>query len=279
MCAATPAPARASALRGFIVSTCRNDAAAFSPSPRWIASHPACAGSCARTWGAPASSRRRRHTCIAFAGWQKRCPRIVLEIARSATSAVTESSPSRSARNGSPPVLSLKSLPLRSGPTLMEGPLEALQMLARIAVACVLAAVPLVAVPGTIGGQQEEHPKVPKDSILVNVTGCLRGNVVRAEDVRQPDTTSGITVRNRSFSLAGKKDVKTAIKEADGQRVEISGLIKKSALMEPGMKFKGGRVVVGGGTSSTPTSSLPDPSDNVPVMDVLTVQQLGGSCG
>src|SRR5262245_4205252 len=151
-------------------------------------------------------------------------------------------------------------------------------MFARIVVACVLAAaIPLAAQP--FAGQQEEHPKVPKDSILVNVTGCLRGNVVRAEDVRQPDTTSGITVRNRSFSLAGKKDVKTAIKEADGQRVEISGLIKKSALMEPGMKFKGGRVVVGGGTSSTPTSSLPDPSDNVPVMDVLTVQQLGGSCG
>jgi len=151
-------------------------------------------------------------------------------------------------------------------------------MFARIVVACVLAAaIPLAAQP--FAGQQEEHPKVPKDSVLVNVTGCLKGNVVRAEDVSQPDTTSGITIRNRSFSLAGKKDIKDAIKQANGQRVEIHGVIKKSALIEPGVKFKGGRVVVGGGTSSAPTSTLPDPADNVPVMDVLSVQSLGGSCG
>src|SRR5262245_49327253 len=119
-------------------------------------------------------------------------------------------------------------------------------MVARIVVACVLAAaIPLAAQP--FEGQQEEHPKVPKDSVLVNVTGCLKGNVVRAEDVSQPDTTSGITIRNKSFSLAGKKDIKNAFKEANGQRVEITGLIKKSALIEPGVKFKGGRVVVGGG--------------------------------
>jgi len=149
-------------------------------------------------------------------------------------------------------------------------------MFARIAIACVLAAVPL-AVQQT--GQQEEHPKVPKDSLLVNVTGCLRGNVVRAEDVSQPDATSGITIQNRSFSLAGKKDVRNAIKEANNQRVEVHGLIKKSALISPGVKFKGGRVVVGGGTGTAPNGSIPSPADNVPVMDVLSVQQLGGSCG
>jgi hypothetical protein len=147
-------------------------------------------------------------------------------------------------------------------------------MVARIAVAFVLAVMPLAAQSG-----QEEHPKVPKDSVLVNVLGCLKGNVVRAEDVSQPDTTSGIAIRSRSFSLTGKKEVKNAIKDANGQRVQMMGLIKKSALMEPGIKFKGGRVVVGGGTSSSPTSTLPDPADNVPVLDVLSVQALGGSCG
>ena len=60
--------------------------------------------------------------------------------------------------------------------------------------------------------------------------------------------------------------------------VEISGLIKKSALIESGMKFKGGRVVIGGG-SPTSTSSMPDPAENVVVLDAATVQSLGGSCG
>ena len=144
-------------------------------------------------------------------------------------------------------------------------------MVPRIVFACLLAAVPLAA-------QQEEKPKVPKDSLLVTVTGCLKGRVIRAEDVRQPDTTSGMTVRNHSFRLAGKKDVMEEVKENDGKRVEISGLIKKSALIESGMKFKGGRVVIGGG-SPTSTSSMPDPAENVVVLDAATVQSLGGSCG
>ena len=50
--------------------------------------------------------------------------------------------------------------------------------------------------------------------------------------------------------------------------------------MEPGIKFKGGRVVIGGGTSSAGTrSSLPSPADNVLVLDALAVQGLGGRCG
>jgi hypothetical protein len=107
----------------------------------------------------------------------------------------------------------------------------------------------------------------------------LKGRVLRAADVRQEDTASGPTIRNHSFRLAGKKDVMAQVKENDEQRVEISGLIKKSALMEPGVKFKGGRVVIGGGTMASGTSSLPNPADNVLVLDALTVQALGGSCG
>jgi hypothetical protein len=145
-------------------------------------------------------------------------------------------------------------------------------MIVRLALACLVAAVPLAA-------QQEERPKVPKDSVLVTVTGCLKGRVIRAEDVKQPDTTSGIVVRNHAFRLAGKKDVMSAVKEEDGHRVEVTGVIKKSALIEPGIKFKGGRVMIGGGTSGGATSSLPDPAENVVVLDTQTVQAVGGSCG
>lgn len=142
-------------------------------------------------------------------------------------------------------------------------------------------AIALVAVLSTapLAGQQEERPKVPKDSVLVVVTGCLKGRVLRAADVRQPDTTSGLNIRNHSFRLAGKKDVMKAVKEDDGQRVEVTGLIKKSALIEPGMRFKGGRIMVGGGTSGGAGGSLPDPAENVVVLDASVVQALGGSCG
>jgi hypothetical protein len=129
--------------------------------------------------------------------------------------------------------------------------------------------------------QQEERPKVPKDSVQVTVTGCLKGRVLSASDVRQVDTQSGPVIRQRAFRLAGKKNEMNEVKKNDGQRVEIMGLIKKSALVEPGMKFKGGRVVVGGGSmgSAGSTGRPPDPAENVTVMDVQTVQAVGGSCG
>jgi len=145
-------------------------------------------------------------------------------------------------------------------------------MVVRIAFACLLAAAPLAA-------QQEEKPKVPKDSYLVTVIGCLKGRVLKAADIRQVDTTSGPVIRNSAFRLTAKKDVMNLVKENDGQRVEVTGLIKISAIMEPGVKFKGGRVVIGGGTMASGTSNTPDPAENVLVLDASSLQALGGSCG
>lgn len=147
-------------------------------------------------------------------------------------------------------------------------------MFVKVALACFLAAAPLAAGPLS----QEERPKVPKDSLMVVITGCIKGRVIRAADVRQTDTTSGVTIRSTTFRLAGKKDMMKLVKEQDGQRAEVTGLIKKSALIEPGMKFRGGRVVIGGGSSAGSTSSLPSPADNVLVLDALAVQGLGGTC-
>lgn len=145
-------------------------------------------------------------------------------------------------------------------------------MLARLALATLLATAPLLA------QTQEGKPKVPKDSVMAVITGCLKGRVIRAEDVRQTDASSGVEIRSHSFRVSGKKDVMTLVKENDGRRVEMTGLIKKSALIEPGIRFKGGRVIVGGGASGG-TGALPSPAENVTVIDAITVTAVGGSCG
>ena len=145
-------------------------------------------------------------------------------------------------------------------------------MLARIVCAALLAAVPLAV------QQEQEQPKpVPKNSIRVVILGCVKGRVLRAADVRQADTTSGIEIRSRTFRLEGKKDVMKGVKDVDGERAELTGLIRKSSLIEPGAKFMGDRVRVGG--SATGPGALPDPAENVTVLDVETVQGVGGSCG
>ncbi|HEX6463783.1 MAG TPA: hypothetical protein VFZ98_05000, partial [Vicinamibacterales bacterium] len=159
---------------------------------------------------------------------------------------------------------------------LLEGP-----MFFKFALACLLAAAPLAAAPRTPAGQQEEKPKpVPKDSIRVVITGCVRGRVIRAADVRQPDTTSGVSVRSKSFRLEGKRDVMKGIKAVDGSRAEVTGLIRKSALIQPGVNVMGGRVRIGGGPpTASGAGSLPDPAQDVVVLDTETVQAIGGSCG
>jgi hypothetical protein len=155
-------------------------------------------------------------------------------------------------------------------------------MFARFALAGVLAAAPLVIAPPPQDQQQEEKlPKVPKDSLLATIEGCLKGRVIRAYDVRQPDTTTGVDIRSKTFRVEGKKDLIADVKKNDGMHVEITGIIKKSALIEPGVKFKGGRVVVGGGTGVAGSSGMggaPDPSENVVVVDAVTFRSFGDAC-
>lgn len=146
-------------------------------------------------------------------------------------------------------------------------------MIVRALFVFVIAAAPAFA------QEQQEKPKVPKDSIMATLTGCIKGHVIRADDVRQADTTSGVNITARTFRISGKKEVMALVKENDGHQVEMMGIIKKSSLMESGMKFKGGRVVVGGGTSASPTGGMPSPAENVVVIDATSVTAVGGTCG
>lgn len=154
-------------------------------------------------------------------------------------------------------------------------------MIVRYALGVVLAAA--LAVP--IAAQQEqqqlpEHPKVPKDSVFILITGCLKGRVIHANDVRQDDTTTGPIVRGKTFRLAGKKPQMQAVKENDGNQVQVTGLVKKSDLGDNGVRMFGGRVAVGGGTNGTvPTTAVPDPAEGELVMDVQDVHPTGTTCG
>ena len=146
------------------------------------------------------------------------------------------------------------------------------QLLTASVVALALASVTVLAQ----NGQEEGKRKVPKDSIEVTVTGCLKGRVLQVSEVKQTDTQSGPPMRQHSLRLAGKKDVMKDVKERDGHFVQLIGLIKKADLVEPGVRFKGGRVVIGGGSGSP--GAIPSPVENVAVLDVSSSQTTGGEC-
>ena len=126
---------------------------------------------------------------------------------------------------------------------------------------------------------QKEKPRIPSDSIEIVVVGCVTGRVIAVDDVRDTDTTSGPIIKARSFRLAGKKDVMNIVKDENHHIVEITGIVKKSALTEQGMKVGNNRVTIGGGNPVAGGGAIPSPVEYVAVLDVESVQPRGTSCG
>jgi len=131
------------------------------------------------------------------------------------------------------------------------------------------------------GAPQEgkQEPKVPKDSVRLVVSGCLKGRVLAVSDVRQEDTQSGPIVKARSFRLAGKKEVMSDVKDYDGHLVDVIGIVKKSSLVEPGMKVGKGITISGGPPVAGTPGHAPAPSEYIPVLDVDSVRSRASSCG
>ena len=127
---------------------------------------------------------------------------------------------------------------------------------------------------------QEERPRVPKDSIELVVTGCLKGRLLIVSDVRETDTQAGPIVRAKTFRLSGKSEVMKVVKREDRHLVDVIGLVKRSSLTEPGMKVGKG-IVIGGGqpTAGSGMRPTPNPSEYVPVLDVESVRLRAMSCG
>ncbi len=124
-----------------------------------------------------------------------------------------------------------------------------------------------------------DQPKVPKDSVQLTITGCLAGRVLAVSDVRRPDTESGPPVRAKSFRLAGKGDVMDDVKRENHHLVDVTGLVRKSALLEPGVKI-GRRITIGGGNPVAGAGSArPAPPEPIPVMDVWSVRFRSAGCG
>ena len=138
-----------------------------------------------------------------------------------------------------------------------------------------LSLVGALAVPQATQESKQERPRVPDDSIELMVIGCLKGRVLKTVSNRQPDVEVGPFVGERSFRLAGKREVMDDIKKHNGHLVEVVGIVKRSALDDKGVK-------VGSATirPATPSAGrLASPAENVDVMDATSVRLRSTTCG
>lgn len=121
----------------------------------------------------------------------------------------------------------------------------------------------------------QERP-VPKDSTRLSISGCARGRVFTVG--RDPEHESSFKLElGMKLRLDGDKKVLADIKAHEGSMVEITGLMKQSDVVQPGVGLAGGRVRI---TPVMPNSRTPgrDPGPSPPVLDVESYRLLNASC-
>ena len=121
-----------------------------------------------------------------------------------------------------------------------------------------------------VAGQQEKP--VPKDSIRISIPGCAKGTVFTVMESPEHESRSSVAP-GRRFRLSGKKDVLKEIKTAEGQMIEITGLIRKGQL-DPG----GGRVRITPGPMSGSSSVGSNPNYEQVILDVEGWRPLAADC-
>ena len=127
--------------------------------------------------------------------------------------------------------------------------------------------------------QQETRP-VPKDSMLVEARGCLKGRVFTATSpIEHEGALRGPDISGKHFRINGKKALTSQVKEHDGHTVEISGIVRKADLADEGVGFKvGGARVVIGAQGSNPAARNTPTAPMVPTMDALTLRFVEDRC-
>ncbi len=141
--------------------------------------------------------------------------------------------------------------------------------------AAVLALVPLAA------SAQEPERKVPADSARISVQGCAKGRSFVTTEPIEHEPTRSMLPAGRRFRLNASKAVLKDIKKQEGMMIEVTGLVRKTDLREPGIPVAGGRVRVGGGAPQAPLGGggvTSAPMFSQAVLDLEAWRPLGESC-
>jgi hypothetical protein len=139
-------------------------------------------------------------------------------------------------------------------------------------------AVALLVTGNPIAAQERE---VPKDSERISIPGCARGRTFIVGERAEHEPVRSDVAAGRRFRLNGPKKILDEIKAHESYMVEVTGLVRKSQLGDPGgVTIAGGRVRIGG---QMPRAGVGDPTRepmnyNEVVMDVESWRQLEPEC-
>lgn len=118
---------------------------------------------------------------------------------------------------------------------------------------------------------------VPKDSTRLSISGCARGRVFTVGRDPTHEASGYQLEEGMKIRLEGNKAVLGEIKAQEGSMVEITGLLKRSEAVQPGVGVAGGRIRI---TPVMPAgrSSMRDAVPSPPIVDVESYRLLTPSC-
>jgi hypothetical protein len=122
----------------------------------------------------------------------------------------------------------------------------------------------------------QEKP-VPKDSERIFINGCARNRVFTVGAKREDQPGRSDIVAGTRLLMNGPKKLMNEIKANQSSEVELTGLVRKGDLQQPGIKI-GSHVRIGPGP--TPTGGNPgrNYSSNQIMIDVEGWRALAESC-
>ena len=109
----------------------------------------------------------------------------------------------------------------------------------------------------------------------MSISGCARGRVFTV--LKSPEHEwKGTLEEGMKLRLEGQKKLLEEIKAKEGSMVEITGLMKQSDTVQPGVGLAGGRVRI---SPVMPTGrGNYDPGPTPPVIDIESWRLLNSSC-
>jgi len=122
----------------------------------------------------------------------------------------------------------------------------------------------------------QEKP-VPKDSERIFIPGCAHNRVFTVGPRREDQPGRSDIAPGMRMLMNGPKKLLNDIKAHESNEIELTGLIRKSDMQQPGVKI-GSHVRIGPGPSPTGSNPGRDYNSNQVMIDVEGWRTLTGSC-
>ena len=123
----------------------------------------------------------------------------------------------------------------------------------------------------------QEKP-IPNDSTRVGVPGCAYDRLFIVDISPEHEMPRSDMKPGRRLRLSGPKKLLAEIKARQGDMVELTGLVRKSDLIEQGVGLAGGRVRIMPGRSPVGSTTGRDSGVSQSVIDVESWRLLNAKC-